>query len=133
MDSHSTHGGNIDVLEEKRLNIKFLGSIRNNLSTCPQGRCAVRETTVEQALIRAVHARGGLCWKFVSPGLAGVPDRIIILPGGHVGFIEVKAPGQHPRPLQTRRLNQLRTLGITALTIDHPNQIEEALHEIQTA
>lgn len=93
----------------------------------------MRERTVEQALIQAVHARGGLCWKFTSPGLAGVPDRIIILPEGHIGFIEVKAPGQKPRPLQQHRLNQLHELGATALTIDHPDQIEGALNAIRTA
>ena len=93
----------------------------------------MRERTVEQALIQAVQAHGGLCWKFTSPGLAGVPDRIIILPGGHVGFIEVKTPGQKPRPVQTHRLNQLRTLGATAIVVDHPDQIEGALDEIRTS
>ena len=93
----------------------------------------MRERDVEQALTQAVQAHGGLCWKFTSPGLAGVPDRIIILPEGKIGFIEVKAPGQKPRPLQTHRLNQLHTLGATALTIDHPDQIEGALNEIRTS
>ena len=93
----------------------------------------MRERTVEQALTRAVHARGGQCWKFTSPGLAGVPDRIIILPHGKVGFVEVKAPGQRPRPLQQHRLDQLRALGATALVVDHPDQIEGALDEIQAA
>ena len=93
----------------------------------------MRERTVEQALTRAVQAHGGLCWKFTSPGLAGVPDRIIVLPGGHVGFVEVKAPGQKPRPIQTHRLNQLRALGIPALVVDHPDQIERALNAIRTS
>lgn len=93
----------------------------------------MRERDVEQALTRAVQAHGGLCWKFTSPGLAGVPDRIIILPEGKIGFVEVKAPGQKPRPLQTHRLNQLHALGATALTIDHPDQIEGALNAIRTA
>lgn len=92
----------------------------------------MRETTVEQALIRAVHTAGGHCWKFTSPGLAGVPDRLILLPGPHVGFIETKAPGGKPRPIQQHRINQIRALGIPALILDHPNHIEEALHEIQT-
>ena len=93
----------------------------------------MRERTVEQALTRAVQAHGGLCWKFTSPGLAGVPDRIIILPGGHVGFVEVKAPGQKPRPVQHHRLNQLHALGATALVVDHPDQIERALNAIRTS
>ena len=93
----------------------------------------MRERTVEQALTRAVQAHGGLCWKFTSPGLAGVPDRIIVLPGGHVGFVEVKAPGQKPRPVQHHRLNQLHALGATALVVDHPDQIERALNAIRTS
>lgn len=93
----------------------------------------MRETIVEQALTRAVHARGGLCWKFTSPGTAGVPDRIVILPEGKIGFIEVKAPGQHPRPIQQHRIAQLRARHIPALVLDHPNQIEGALNAIRTA
>lgn len=93
----------------------------------------MRETVVEQALTRAVHAAGGLCWKFTSPGTAGVPDRLVILPEGKIGFIEVKAPGQQPRPIQQHRIHQLHALGATALIIDHPNQIQEALDAIRTA
>lgn len=93
----------------------------------------MRERDVEQALTRAVQAHGGLCWKFTSPALAGVPDRIVILPQGHVGFIEVKAPGQHPRPIQQRRIAQLRSRHVPVIIIDHPNQIQEAIHAIQTA
>lgn len=93
----------------------------------------MRETIVEQALTRAVHAAGGLCWKFTSPGTVGVPDRVVILPGGHVGFIEVKAPGKHPRPIQTHRLDQLRALGATVAVVDHPTHIEGALDAIRTA
>lgn len=91
----------------------------------------MRERVVEQALIQAVEQRGGLCWKFVSPGTAGVPDRIIILPNGKVGFVELKAPGKKPRPLQQWRLEQIQSCDIPAYVIDHPSQIERALHEIQ--
>ena len=93
----------------------------------------MRERVVEQALTRAVQAAGGLCWKFTSPGLAGVPDRIILLPGGHIGFIEVKAPGKHPRPIQQHRLGQLHALGATVAVIDHPDQIPGALNAIRAS
>lgn len=46
---------------------------------------------------------GGLAPKFTSPGFDGVPDRLILLPGGKVAFIELKAPGKTLRPLQVRR------------------------------
>ena len=93
----------------------------------------MRERTVEQALTQTVRAAGGLCWKFTSPGLAGVPDRIILLAGNKIGFIEVKAPGHPPRPIQLRRLEQIRALGIPALVIDHPDQIPGAINAIRTA
>lgn len=89
------------------------------------------EQKLEQQLIQAVRNHGGLCWKFTSPGTAGVPDRIIILPGGHIAFIELKAPGQKPRPLQMRRHDQLRQLGAMVRTIDKPHHIQEVIHEIQ--
>lgn len=51
----------------------------------------MREKQVEQALVKAVKASGGICPKFVSPGLSGVPDRLVLLPNGRIGFVEVKA------------------------------------------
>lgn len=89
------------------------------------------EKHIEQKLIHATRKRGGLCLKFISPGYAGVPDRLAILPGGHTAFIELKAPGEKPRPLQQHRHSQLRQLGIKVYIIDHPAQIESTLNEIQ--
>ena len=83
----------------------------------------MREKQIEQKLVRAVRAAGGIAPKFVSPGLDGVPDRLILLPGGHLAFAELKAPGQRPRPLQHRRIGQLRQLGFRVYIIDNMNQI----------
>lgn len=90
----------------------------------------MREKNVETKLVAAIQKAGGLCWKFTSPGTAGVPDRIVILPGGRVAFIEVKAPGEKPRPIQNRRAQQIRALGVPVLTIDNPDQIPGAISEI---
>lgn len=92
----------------------------------------MREKDVERRLVEAVKARGGLCWKFTSPSTAGVPDRVVILPGGRIGFVEVKSPGEKPRPLQIRRLAQLNSLNVPALVLDHPDRIKEVLHAIQS-
>ncbi|WP_406712189.1 VRR-NUC domain-containing protein [Trueperella pyogenes] len=92
----------------------------------------MRETTIEKALTQAVHMAGGLCLKFVSPGWAGAPDRLCLLAGTAV-FVEVKAPGKHPRPIQTHRHHQLATQGFHTITIDHPNQINEVLHALHAA
>ena len=79
------------------------------------------EKRIEAALVKATHQRGGLCLKFVSPSMAGVPDRIVLLPHGRMGFVEMKAPGKHPRLLQVNRIQQLQDLGFTALVCNNFN------------
>lgn len=91
------------------------------------------ERTIEQRLVEAVRKAGGLCPKFVSPGWDGVPDRIVLLPGGKMGFVELKAPGQKLRPLQRRRREQLECLGFRVFVIDGVEQIGGVLHEILSA
>ena len=71
----------------------------------------MRESVVERKLTTEAKKRGGLAVKFVSPGLNGVPDRLVLFPGGRLAFVELKAPGKKPRPLQMRRMNQLTALG----------------------
>lgn len=72
----------------------------------------MREVVLEQYLTGKVERLGGLAWKFVSPGNSGVPDRLIVLPGGVCGFYELKAPGQKPRSLQHRQMGRLEELGV---------------------
>ena len=90
----------------------------------------IREKTIEQKLVKAVKAMGGIAPKFTSPGFDGMPDRIIILPDGKMGFVEVKAPGKKPRPLQEVRHNLLRQMGCKVYVIDGAEQIESVLAEI---
>lgn len=90
----------------------------------------MREKQIEQRLVKAVKARGGLCPKMVSPGTDGMPDRMVLLPDSHMGFVEVKAPGEKPRPLQQRRHEQLRKLGYKVSVLDDPEQIPPILDEI---
>lgn len=89
------------------------------------------EKIIEHKLVKAARERGGLAWKFTSPGTSGVPDRIILLRDGKVGFVEVKAPGQKVRPLQEYRIKQLRRLGFYVVVIDGAEQIGGVLDEIQ--
>ena len=90
----------------------------------------MREKTIETKLVQAVRAKGGLAPKFTSPGFDGVPDRLVLLPGGKLAFIELKAPGKMLRPLQVRRKRQLEALGFSVYCIDRPEQIETVLQEI---
>lgn len=92
----------------------------------------MNEHHIEQALKRAVETDGGLCWKLVSPGTTGVPDRIC-LKAGRAVFVEVKAPGDKPRPIQRRRMNQLAALGFTALVVDSVDGIKEVLDALPAA
>ena len=90
----------------------------------------MRERPIEEKLVQAVRTKGGLAPKFTSPGFDGVPDRLVLLPGGKIAFIELKAPGKTLRPLQVRRKRQLEALGFSVYCIDRPEQIETVLQEI---
>ena len=58
------------------------------------------EKEIEKKLRQPIRQMGGLYLKLVCPGFTGVPDRLILLPGGHVLFVETKAPGKRERPRQ---------------------------------
>jgi len=83
----------------------------------------MREKTIEKKLILAIKDMGGIAPKFMSPGFDGMPDRIVLLPGGRMGFVEVKAPGKAPRPLQEARHRMLRLLGFKVYVLDTVDQI----------
>ena len=91
----------------------------------------MREKNIEKQLVNAVKAEGGMCPKLVSPGTDGMPDRMVLLPEAHIGFVEVKAPGQKPRPLQERRHAQLRDLGFLVSVLDDPDQIPGIIKEVR--
>ena len=88
------------------------------------------EQRVEQALRREVKKRGGMAVKFVSPGLDGVPDRLLLFKGGVSAFVEVKALGKKMRPLQLKRKKQLEQLGFQVYCIDNIEMIGGILDEI---
>lgn len=89
------------------------------------------EREVEQALIDMVKRHGGMCLKWVCPGWAGVPDRIILLPGARIFFAELKRPkGGKVAPLQTWWAKQLQRLGFTHLWILSRQDIETLEKEV---
>lgn len=93
----------------------------------------MREKIIEQHLVKAVKNSGGIAPKLVCPGFDGMPDRLVLLPRGKIGFVEVKAPGKEPRPLQVARHGLLRRLGFKVYVLDDPDQIGGILDEIRTA
>ena len=92
----------------------------------------MREKAIEEKLVQTVRSMSGLAPKFISPGCDGVPDRLVLLPGGRLAFVEVKAPGKDLRPLQVKRKGQLEALGFRVYVIDNEQQIGGVLDEIRS-
>lgn len=83
------------------------------------------EKTLEAYLCKKVKSLGGKCLKMT--GEKGIPDRLVILPGGKCIFVELKREGEKPRPIQDYRLQQLMFLGCNVLVIDSKEDIRDLL------
>lgn len=90
----------------------------------------MNEKAIEQKLVLTVKSMGGIAPKFVSPGFDGMPDRLILFPGGRIAFVEVKAPGKKPRPLQLARHKLLRNLGFKVYVLDSQAGIKKILSDM---
>jgi len=90
----------------------------------------MRESAIEKALKDGVKKHGGKAYKFVSPGMSGVPDRIVLLPGGRLFFVETKAPGKKLEPLQAKRKKELEQFGFKVFKIDSFAGVDEFLKEV---
>lgn len=88
------------------------------------------ESKIENRLKKEVERNGGLALKFTSPGMAGVPDRLVLLPKGRIYFVELKAPGKNLRPLQIKRKEQLEDLGFKVYVIDSYKRIDKFIGEM---
>lgn len=92
----------------------------------------MRERDIERKLVNEIKAVGGICPKWVAPGFDGVPDRIVLMPGAKIAFVEVKASGEKPRPLQLSRHELLRRLGFKVFVLDNVEKIGGMIDEIRT-
>ncbi|WP_073006202.1 VRR-NUC domain-containing protein [Clostridium amylolyticum] len=90
----------------------------------------MQESTIEKRLKKEIELIGGKALKFVSPGMSGVPDRIVLLPHGKLIFVELKAPGEKPRPIQNKRIKELRALGFRVEIIDSIEKVLEFMEEV---
>lgn len=87
------------------------------------------EAEIERYLRRKVEGMGGLCLKFVS-SVSGVPDRIIVYNSLTI-FVELKAPGQKPRPLQIRMIEKLKKSGARVEVIDSKESVDNLILELR--
>ena len=92
----------------------------------------VREKDIEKLLVKEVKKLGGFCWKFVSPGVAGVPDRLCLLHQGKAIFVEVKNEGETLRPIQKKRKRDLEKLGFRVYVLDSKEKVKEIINELQS-
>ena len=90
----------------------------------------MNEKHIELKFRTEVKKRGGIAIKFISPGFDGVPDRIVLMQGGRIAFVELKAPGKKMSPKQIKRKRQLEELGFSVYIIDNIDRIGGALDEI---
>ena len=81
------------------------------------------EKTVEAALVKRVKELGGIAYKWTSPGRTGVPDRIVMIPGGKIIFVELKSPTGKLTTRQEREHETIRGLGFEVIVI---NNVEDA-------
>ena len=93
----------------------------------------MREKQIENKLATEAKNLGGIALKFVSSSFDGMPDRLVLIPDGHIAFVELKAPGKKPRPLQLARHRLLRSLGFRVYVIDSVEQIGGMLDEVRTS
>ena len=86
------------------------------------------ESSIERQLKRTVEGMEDkiMCLKFESPGMSGVPDRVILLPGGHTVFVELKQPGKHERARQEYVQQKIRDAGFAVFSgVDSPEKIRQ--------
>ena len=90
----------------------------------------MKESTIEARLVREVKKRGGLCYKFTSPGNPGVPDRIVILPGGTTVYVELKTEIGRLAKIQKWQIEELRRRGAVVRVLKGMDQVLAFLEEV---
>lgn len=91
----------------------------------------MNEKLIEKKLREEVKKLGGLALKFSSPYHRGVPDRIVLMPGGCASFVEIKTTGKKPKLLQEKAIAELRAMGFKAEVIDSQEGLNKFLEEIK--
>lgn len=90
----------------------------------------MKESTIEARLVREVRKRGGLCYKFVSPDNAGVPDRIVITPDGRTIYVELKTLIGRLAKIQKWQLEEMRRRGADVRVLYGMEQVLAFVEEV---
>lgn len=85
----------------------------------------MNETAIENYLRDEVKKFGGIAYKFTSPSRRSVPDRLVLVPGGQVCFVELKATGKKPSEAQLREHKRLEDMGHPTFVIDSKGGVDE--------
>lgn len=93
----------------------------------------MRESSIESRLVRMVRDRGGLCYKFVSPGNPGVPDRIVITPAGRTVYVELKTEVGRLAAIQKWQHEEMRKRGAEVRTLKGLDQVKAFVEEVFSA
>lgn len=91
------------------------------------GRQVGKEAQIERKLVAAVRSTGGMCLKWSSPGTAGVPDRICLMPDGRVLFVEVKTPTGRLSSVQVAMHRRMSAIGHSVAVVRSVAEINELL------
>lgn len=75
------------------------------------------EKDIERKLCDGVRALGGYAYKFTSPGNVGVPDRMVIMPGGRIRYVELKGENGKLSKMQDFQIRRLRRLGCIVMVV----------------
>lgn len=90
----------------------------------------MKESRIEAGLVRLVRERGGLCYKFVSPGNPGVPDRIVVAPSGRTIYVELKTEAGRLTAIQEWQHGELRKRGADVRTLYGPSEVRAFVGEV---
>ena len=90
----------------------------------------MKESSIEAKLVRMVRAKGGLCYKFVSPGNPGVPDRIVITPTGRTIYVELKTEVGRLAAVQKWQQEEMRKRGAEVRTLKGLDQVRTFVEEV---
>lgn len=88
------------------------------------------EKNIENKMVREVQKRGGLCFKFTSPGNPGVPDRMIITPGGKIVFVELKTEIGRLAKIQKYQIEVMRQHGADVRVAKGWDRVKAILEEV---